>query len=163
MPTPVPELIATTLITRLQAITTAGGYAFDVASVVRVNRDGRGWNPANRTIAVIQASNARSFDGDHAGNPPAIAHLLTFAIVGFVRQEDGASGADQTQENIIDAAMRKSITTPVDWHTFGGRAYNANLGDTERFTSDDGKHTGVTLTLEVMYRVSETDPFTVRA
>jgi hypothetical protein len=162
MSTPVPELIATTLITRLQAITIAGGYAFDVASVVRVNRDGTGWAPANHTIAVIQASNARDPEGDHEGNPPAIAHLLTFAIVGFVRQSDRATAADQTQENIIDAAMRKAITTPVDWHTFGGRSYNANLGDTERFTSDDGKHTGATLTLEVMYRVSETSPFTVR-
>lgn len=160
--TPIPELIATTLISRLEAIMVSNGYAFTVAGVDRVNRDATEWTPKNNTIVVLQDSEERVEELDCFGNPPAIAYQLTFAVKGFVRQSDRVTTADQARENEMAATIKKAIASSATWYHFGGSAINAQFGATERFEASDS-HAGVVVFVDVFYRVSETDPYQVRA
>lgn len=162
MSTPIPELIALELVSRLEAITTGNGYPFTVPSVDRVGRDGRGWSPKNLAIAVTQPADMRNREHDHEGNPPAEGHDLAFSIHCFVRQSDDTTTPDQTTENALVAAVKKAVAGTSDWYTFGGNAFNAQWGTVSPFLSDEGKHAGATLPLLVMYRISEIDPYTPR-
>lgn len=162
MPTPVPESIATTLVTRLNAITIANGYAFTAASVDRVNRDATEWTPKNNSIVVIQGDSQRETVLDCPGNPPANGWRLPFAVAGFVRQSDRVTTADQSKENEIAAAIIKAVASVSNWHTFGGYAVNAEIGAVTRLPASESM-AGVRVQFDVHYRVSEDDPFEVRA
>lgn len=163
MSTAVPELIALELVSRLETITTGNGYAFNVSSVERVSRDAREWTPRNLGIAVTQPIDTRNPALDHEGNPPALAFNLQFNIHCFVRQSDDSSTPDQTTENALVASVQKAVASTSDWQTFDGNAFNADWGQRQNFVPSEGKHAGATLPLIVQYRVSETDPFEVRA
>lgn len=163
MPTPVPELIALELISRLEDITVANGFSFNVAGVDRVNRDSSEWTPKNNSIVVVQSLEARDSESDHPGNPAAIAYQLTFNIKGFVRQSDRATTADQSKENDMLAAVRLAVAGTTTWHQFDGNSYDADWGEVTRFESESGSHAGLNIELIVRYRVSEINPYTVRA
>lgn len=160
MPTAIPELIAQELIARLQTITTANGFAFDVADVSRVNRDATDWTPKHHSIVVVQAEEIRKPEHDYPGNPAAIAYTLPFELHGFVRQSDRAATSDQQKVNEVQAAIKKAVAGTSDWHTFDDNSYLADWGPTSNYNSTE--HGGTTLNLEVHYRISDTDPFTVR-
>ena len=163
MPTALPEQIAQTLITRLEAITTGNGYAFTVRSVDRVSRDAREWTPRNLCIGVAQAAEVRNPAMDHEGNPAAIGYQLAFNIHAFVRQSDDATTQDATTENAMVAAIKQAVAGTTDWHNFGGLSVDADWGSCQPFISGQGDHAGATLPLFVFYRISETDPFETRA
>lgn len=159
----IPEAIAEELISRLEAVTLANGYSFNVASVERVNRDGHDWTPKNNTLVVVQREQQRNEAHDYPGNPPAIAYELPFAIHCFVVQSDFSGLSDAMLVNRMAANVQKAIAEgSTSWHTFGGNAYNAMFGTITPFVSDQGDHAGCTIELTVQYRVSELDPFTVR-
>jgi hypothetical protein len=163
MPTAVPELIAIELKSRLEAITVANGYEITAQAVYRVNRDATGWTPRDKTLVISQQGAERDEEADHEGNPPAIGFVLPFLITGFVRQSDRATAPDQSRVNQMEASIRKAITSEANWHTFDGNAYNAQLGGASNISEDEGRFAGVAVELQVFYRVSETDPYTVRA
>lgn len=160
MPTAVPELIAQELVTRLQTITTGNGFDFNVADVTRVNRDATDWTPKHRSLVVVQGDEERNPAHDYPGNPAAIAYILPFEIHGFIRQADREATPDQQSVNALQAAIKKAVASTSSWHTFDDNAYNADWGTTINFRSTT--HAGTTLTVDVQYRISETDPFTVR-
>lgn len=162
MSTPIPELIATELITRLQTITTGNGFSFSVTSVDRVSRDAKGWTPRNLAIGVTSPIETRNQIQDHEGNPAAIAYRLQFNLHLFVRQSETATDPDQKTENTFVASVKKAVAGTSDWHTFGGNAFDADWGTRQTFLSSEGANAGATLSLLVDYRVSETDPFTAR-
>lgn len=162
MPTAVPELIALELIDRLEDITIANGYDFTVPSVDRVNRDGTDWTPKSNTIVVVQTAHERNPELDYAGNPPGVAYILTFTIQGFIRQSDRSATADAALENRMEANIKKAVAGTASWYTFDGNAFNADWGPTTRFDPTQGAHAGISIELQVQYRVSEIDPFSVR-
>ena len=137
----------------------------EFANVYRVNRDATDWRPANETVVVKQGSCTRLTESDMPGNPPAIAYELTFALVGFVRQADRTTSADDIEINTIAANIKKAVVAGLTntWHTFGGICFDAGFGATEPFVTDNGAHTGAVVEVICRYRVSETDPFAVRA
>ena len=163
MPTAVPELIALELKSRLEAITIANGFEITAQAVYRVNRDATAWTPRDKSIVITQQASERDEDADHEGNPPAIGFILPFVVTGFVRQSDRATAPDQAKVNQIEASIRKAITSGANWHSFDGNAYNAQLGGASNISEDEGRFAGVAVELQVFYRVSETDPYTVRA
>lgn len=163
MPTAVQEVIAQELISRLEQITTANGYGLTVPSVDRVNRDANDWLPKNNSVIVVQGTDEPDQENDHPGNPPANAYQLTFQIKGCVRQSDESSTADQAQENLLAASIKKAVCNSSTWHQFDSQSYNAVWGPTERFSLNEGAYAGTSLTLVVMYRVSETNPFVARS
>lgn len=162
MPTAVPERIATEIIERLEAITVANGYSFDVESVTRVPRDSVDWAPFNLAIVLKQGDQTRNEAHDYPGNPPAIAYELPFNIRMFVLQDDKGQAADETAINDAEATVVKAICDATNWWIFDDCSYDAFWGGTTYFRSDQGDHTGFTKELIVRYRVAETDPYVVR-
>jgi hypothetical protein len=161
---PVPELIAEEIVHRLQAITFEGGYAFDVSEVVRPNRRGDVVQYKHLSIIVDQGNAERNEDGDHPGNPPALSYRLAFDLKCIVRDSRTEQDSRTINESEMAAAVVKAITDAGSmWYTLGGNAINAEFGDMVPFNSGEGELNGITVPLIVTYRVSETDPYEVRA
>jgi hypothetical protein len=165
MADPILQSIADTVITRLENITVANGYEFTAADVSMVSRDTNDWQPGPRKILVDQKEEVENEESSYPGNPPRIAWNVQFDIWGFAANLDHPAGeigiaGDSTTENQMIAAIKKAIVNndAASWMTFGSNAINA------RFTSsrpnDSQGHDGVLVTLDVLYRIKETDPYT---
>ena len=159
----VQETIAALIVARLESMTTANSYNFDVESVNRVNRDGSQWTPRHYSVTVALQSDVRFPDYDHEGNPPAIGYQATWAIVGYVRQTDRETTTQMTLLNNFIASIRQALAVDSTWHNWGGNAIDSDFGDASIEEYSDGEHVTVNVPLEVFYRVSETDPFTSRS
>ena len=158
MPTSVQEQIVAIVKTRLESITIANGYSFDVASVDRVNRLGEDFTPRHLSLVVVAPDEERNTEHDRPGNPPVTAYRLPIAIHAFIRLSDKTAAIEDTTVNDVAANVKKAITSAADWYTFGGNSYLADWGTFEKFESTD--HMGFTLQIIPLYRVSELDPFT---
>lgn len=164
MSTAIPELITAEVVTRLEQITTANGYFANIVSVDRVPLHVEDWTPKNLSIAVVQTDDRENLAESHHGNPPAMARDLTLEIKCIVRPSSRATTTYETTMNAMAAAVRKAITTPAaTWYQMDGNAINTTIGDNTPFPIAAGGHAGVSITLTITYRISETDPFTVRA
>lgn len=161
MTTAATERIALELVSRLEDITTGNGYSLSVSDVERVNRDGTDWTPKHLAAAVVQQEEERNEEHDYPGNPPASAYELKFLIHGYVRLPDRSASKEDAIANDFKAAIQKGIASVTDWHQFDSVSYDAEFGTSTIWQSTD--HKGTTVELTVRYRVSEYDPYTVRA
>ena len=71
--------------------------------------------------------------------------------------------AHATHENVLAAAAVRAITNADQWHTFDDNAVDSAFGSMEPIDSSDGEFDGVSIPLLITYRVSENNPFEVRA
>ncbi len=161
MPTAVTETIALEVVARLQTITTANSYNFDVASVDRPPRNGKQWRPRHRGIVVDQKPSVPNEEQSHEGNPPAMAFDITYEITGFVFLSDESTSTSDSDVSDMEFAIKESLAEDNNWHNWDGNAVNSVWGESSYI--DDGDYQGVTVPLIVTYRVSETAPYTVRA
>jgi len=154
--TTVAESIATVLVARLEGITEADGFEFDVSQVVRVDR--HGVQPTYKHLSiVIDQSKARNQELSYAGNPPAIAWDLTFDLH-LICRDSGDPQAKAINDEMMQAEVVEAVTLSLsDWYTLGGYAVNAEFGDPVAYTGAEGEITGSTLPLVVTYRTSEYD------
>ena len=154
--TTVAESIATVLVTRLEAITEANGYEFDVSQVVRVDR--HGVQPSYKHLSiVIDQTKTRNEELSYPGNPPAIAWDMTFSLH-LICRDSGDPQAKAINDEAMQAAAVKAVTlSQSDWYTLGGYAVNAEFASPEPYAQTDGEITGSTLPLVVTYRTSEYD------
>lgn len=169
MALPIVEKIAAEIVTRLETITTDNGFEFDVESVTRPRRLNRDFTPRNLSIVVTLPREESAEESDYPGNPPASAWNAIFEIYGYVRESDDATTSPAITEHQLGAAIRKAITEDSQWHTLGDNAINARFTALE-YISQGGslpftavEFNGVMVTLEVLYRVSELDPYALRA
>lgn len=162
MSKPVDEQIAEEIVSRLSAVVVTVDAQTLLAEVYRVNRDASDWTPENNSIVVKQTTATRFPEMDCPGNPPAVAYQLEFALVSFTRQPDREENADEAAINMFAALVRKAITNGSDWYTFGGLAFDAEVGEIVPFITENGAHAGAVQQLMVRFKVSELDPFVVR-
>lgn len=163
MTDPIPERIAAVIVTRLEAITVTNGYAFNVAGVIRPDRQARSYTPKNNLLLLEQGDSVPAPELDIPGNPPAIAEILTFQIYGINRVGDRAATARSVGDNTLEACIKKAIVAGTTaWYHFTSLALNAAFGVTQPFASQSGDHAGIMVPLIVTYRYSELDPYTVR-
>ena len=172
--TPYPELQALELIRRLRNITVANDYQFNIAQVERVNRDGSAFEYRHLSIRVDDAGQERVPELDCAGNPPAICWSQNFELKCFCRNSNSPEQPDyETDEAVavnvstLVAAVYQAITAeatdPSMWQTMGGNAFNTEFGPLENMDADDGEYHGKTVNVTCFYRVSENNPFELRA
>lgn len=167
MSLPVVERIARVLISRIESVTLDNGYNQDVGEVIRPKRDDDG-TPDSYKVVVNQLD--RTEEQRLSGNPVAIEYKQPFQLLLYVRPSDHEDIEIDALINLFESDVMKAITDPyVDWHNFadeeGATAVNAEFDAEEpsrRFEANDGTHEGVTLLLNVYYRVPENDPYTVR-
>lgn len=147
---------------RCQLITVGNGYSADVAQVVLKKRY-PDYQPLPRTITVVAETEQRDPDSDCEGNPPAIAYLLPVRVscIPIPSRDD----RNHWTENATDFAneAKKAIASVTDWHQFGGNSINADFGPIELIEPDGEGPGAAQFVIEILYRVSETDPDTVRA
>lgn len=155
MPTPIIELIADELVTRL-------GNTTNVVEVVRPKKR-EPYTPKNWQIVVIQETAEDLPDLNHPGNPPATAWMQTFkCCLHVVPSESDTTAVDQLINTFVSDAI-VAISTSGDsnpWHTFGGYAIDAVVNPPEPINDEDSE--GAILNVDVTYRTSENDPYTLR-
>jgi hypothetical protein len=164
---PVIERIALEIVERLERISLANGFTFDVKKVVRNDRLGTANTPEHLMMEVVQGVSQYNADLSHPGNPPAIAWDTTFNIHCYVRESQRLETDVATTSNEMVAAVIKAITTPATspstWYMMGDSAVIAEFESSEPFSPGDGSHAGATIPLSVTHRQSENDPYEVRA
>lgn len=161
MSNPVAESIALELKSRIEAVTTANGYFYEVVEVYRPARRPQ-WSPRGGMIVLLQGDAQYNDDLSPQSNPPGIAWDQEFTLLGFI-------AADDTDETPVDALVNqavadliKGITIPAaSWWTFDDNAVAASFTGVERVVPD-GPLEAFTLNLTVTYRTDETNPYTVR-
>jgi len=160
---PVVEQIAQAIVARIGGVTKAAGYSLDIGSVRRPTQRWQLEHFDHLDAIIVQDDRSRLAESDLQGNPPAIAWVQPFDIMLIVRQGDTDSTPIDQLINQFEADVAKCITTPnATWHSWGGLAINSELSDPASFTNDDGSIEGVAMRLNVHYRHSEFDPYTVR-
>ena len=153
MPTPIVENIATEILARLQTI--AG------ATVERPNKKR---TSAEDGLILLQQEDAE-VEQIIPGNPAIIEWRQQFTITRFFNPSDKVTTPIDTLVNAgrseIEYAITNPSVSPALWHRFGGNAVNADWGNVDRGMTLKAMDV-IALHLDVIYRVSENDPYTAR-
>jgi hypothetical protein len=121
------------------------------------------YSPQNGLIVLTRGEVARVAELDCPGNPPAIAYQQTFLIRVHIAPSERDTTPVEAYEDIVESEIHKAIVTDAaTWHTFGDLALNADFGAQQTVVSDGG-YDGIAVPLMVTYRISEGDPYQVRA
>lgn len=162
MATSIAEQIAVVVATRLGLIKTSNGYENTTSGVKRPSRI-HDDSPKDYQIVLTQGDIEPDPELSHPGNPPATAWKLPFTIAGIIRQSDTDLTASDTLKNQFWGDIVKALTDATAWHNWGGLAINSTIGPVEDAQQGDGSANGFQLTLNVVFRTDENDPFTARA
>lgn len=170
MSIPVLERIAVKVAERIARITPEY-YESELDSDLPVQRPNRvdGIKFRHNSIAILQGDPESNADYAHEGNPPAIAWTQPFQIYCLVIPSDTVTTPIDSLANLLVADVQRSLCAnsvgvrSVDWHNWDGLAVNSNIGPTAEFLRNDGSYAGRVFTLNVIYRVDETNPYNARA
>lgn len=158
---PIVTKISDEIVARLETLITEQNDAFTFREVVRPTKLAT-YTPEHGLIVLTRGDVARVTDLDCPGNPPAIAYQQTFLIRVHIAPSEKDATPIEMYEDVAEAAIIKAIRTSGTWHQFAGNAINADFGPQQTSTSDGG-YDGIAVPLIVTYRVSEGDPYQVRA
>lgn len=158
---PISTLIANELFERLTALVTSGAGAYFFCDVVRPTKLAT-YTPQHGKIVLTRGDQSRVPELDCPGNPPAIAWQQTFDIRVHIAPSERDETPVELFEDLAQAEIIKAVRNSDTWHTFDGNAINAEFEAMVTVTSDGG-YSGVSIPVNVVYRVAENDPYTVRA
>ena len=157
---PVLTLISNELLERLQALITSSAAAYLFSDVVRPAKLAT-YTPKHGLIVLTRGEQSRVPEMDCPGNPPAIAWQQTFVIRVHVAPSEKDETPLELFEDLAQAEIITAIRNSDTWHTFNGNAIDAQFEPMVPTTSDGG-YDGVAVPVNVVYRVAEDDPYTVR-
>ena len=160
--TPVVSRISDEIFARLQALVSGSAGAYSFANVVRPTKLAT-YTPQHGLIVLTRGEVSRVTELDCPGNPPAVAFQQTFSIRVHIAPSEKDTTPVEVYEDVMEAEIYKAIVNDAaTWHTFGDLAINADLGAQQTVVSDGG-YDGIAVPLAVTFRVTEGDPYTVRA
>ena len=160
--TPVVSRISDEIFARLQALVSGSAGAYSFANVVRPTKLAT-YTPQHGLIVLTRGEVSRVTELDCPGNPPAVAFQQTFSIRVHIAPSEKDTTPVEFYEDVMEAEIHKAIVNDAaTWHTFGDLAINADLGAQQTVVSD-GSYDGIAVPLAVTFRVTEGDPYTVRA
>ena len=159
---PVVSRISDEIFARLQVLVSGSAGAYSFADVVRPTKIAT-YTPQHGLIVLTRGQVARVQELDCPGNPPAVGMQQTFLIRVHIAPSEKDATPVEVYEDVMESEIHKAIVDdPATWHTFGELAINADLGAQQTVVSDGG-YDGMAIPLTVTYRVTEGDPYTVRA
>jgi hypothetical protein len=158
---PVVSLISDEIFARLQTLASGSSGPYSFVKVVRPTKLAT-YTPQHGLIVLTRGEVVRVNELDCPGNPPSIAYQQTFLIRIHIAPSEKDTTPVERYEDIMEAEIHKAIRNGDTWHNFGGYAINADFGPQQIATSDGG-YDGIAVPLLVTYRVTEGDPYTVRA
>lgn len=153
MSTVVIEQIAQKIATRLAGVSGA--------TVVRPKRIGSDPGIGNKYIWLIQGDAFKNEDASAEGNPKLQAWDQAFHLDVFMRETDADTLPMDQRINTFIGQIITKLTEPSLWETWEGLAIETNFTDVQPFPPIDGTHSGAELTMNVLYRHRENDPYTV--
>ena len=160
--TPVVSRISDEIFARLQALVSGSAGAYSFANVVRPTKLAT-YTPQHGLIVLTRGEVSRVTELDCPGNPPAVAFQQTFSIRVHIAPSEKDTTPVEIYEDVMEAEIHKAIVNDAaTWHTFGDLAINADIGAQQTVVSD-GSYDGIAVPLAVTFRVTEGDPYTVRA
>ncbi len=160
--TPVVSRISDEIFARLQALVSGSAGAYSFANVVRPTKLAT-YTPQHGLIVLTRGEVSRVTELDCPGNPPAVAFQQTFSIRVHIAPSEKDTTPVEVYEDVMEAEIHKAIVNDAaTWHTFGNLAINADLGAQQTVVSDGG-YDGIAVPLAVTFRITEGDPYTVRA
>jgi hypothetical protein len=160
--TPVVSRISDEIFARLQALVSGSAGAYSFANVVRPTKLAT-YTPQHGLIVLTRGEVSRVTELDCPGNPPAVAFQQTFSIRVHIAPSEKDTTPVEVYEDVMEAEIHKAIVNDAaTWHTFGDLAINADLGAQQTVVSD-GSYDGIAVPLAVTFRITEGDPYTVRA
>jgi hypothetical protein len=160
--TPVVSRISDEIFARLQALVSGSAGAYSFANVVRPTKLAT-YTPQHGLIVLTRGEVSRVTELDCPGNPPAVAFQQTFSIRVHIAPSEKDTTPVEVYEDVMEAEIHKAIVNDAaTWHTFGDLAINADIGAQQTVVSDGG-YDGIAVPLAVTFRVTEGDPYTVRA
>jgi len=160
--TPVVSRISDEIFARLQTLVSGAAGAYEFVNVVRPTKLAT-YTPQHGLIVLTRGEVVRVPEIDCPGNPPAIGWRQTFLIRVHIAPSERDTQPVEVYEDIMEAEIHRAIVTDAStWHTFGDLAIVADLEPRQTVTSD-GSYDGIAIPLSVTYRVTEGDPYTVRA
>jgi len=151
---PVDEAIIEKVIESLEEI--------DDITVIRQTKSIEEWTPEDLQIVVVKGGPTRVTDLDCPGNPPALAWQLEVKLRLHVIPSEHDDTATEEYSSVFVAEVLKEITSTAGWYHWSGLAIDSQIGDIEPISSDGGFDCTV-LPLLITYRVSENNPYEVRA
>lgn len=153
MAEPIAEQIVQVVKTRLTTFTTKTFRSLRVG----------GWRPKDGTLVISQGDIIPNDLHSRPGNPPATAWDMPVIVACVLKPSDKDTTAIGTYKNRFWAEIVKAVATGDNWHNFGGLAIDTHISDIEDHLDDDGAFAGIQVVVNVLFRTSENDPFTVRA
>jgi hypothetical protein len=160
--TPVVSRISDEIFARLQALVSGSAGAYSFVDVVRPTKLAT-YTPQHGLIVLTRGEVSRVTELDCPGNPPAVAFQQTFSIRVHIAPSEKDTTPVEVYEDVMEAEIHKAIVNDsATWHTFGDLAINADLGAQQTVVSD-GSYDGIAVPLTVTFRITEGDPYTVRA
>ena len=162
---PVNERIIKEVVERLQLLT-AGYSDYFRSPYVKREVFHNTETPKPYGIIVTQGSDERVAELDCPGNPPALAYRMPINIRCRIMPSETDSTPVDEYINVIAAEVQRVVCdqTELDfrWHTFEDLAIDAEWATVEMI-SGEGGFEGINVPLLVTYRVTEGNPFEVRA
>jgi len=160
--TPVVSRISDEIFARLQALVSGSAGAYSFVDVVRPTKLAT-YTPQHGLIVLTRGEVSRVTELDCPGNPPAVAFQQTFSIRVHIAPSEKDTTPVEVYEDVMEAEIHRAIVNDAaTWHTFGDLAINADLGSQQTVVSD-GSYDGIAVPLAVTFRITEGDPYTVRA
>lgn len=158
---PVVSRISDEIFRRLETLGDLQNSVMQFESIERPTRLAT-YTPKHGTVVLTRGEVARVPDLDCPGNPPSLAYKQTFLIRVHIAPSERDETPIELYEDVAEAEVIRAIKSDPLWHQFDGNAINAEFSAVV-LQSDDGGYAGIAVPVDVTYRVTEGDPFEVRA
>lgn len=158
---PADDQITRAIATQLATLTTANGYAIELAEVVRPVR--RSQFTPSHLLAVLQLDTYEQGDPETDSLGIKTHRTGAWIIDVFVEPgDDDATPYDQLR-SIVIAEVERCLVEAMNENTraFGGLGYHAELRAPQLLDAPDGGSAGVRINLAVSYRYVDSDPYTI--
>lgn len=155
---PIKEQIVQAIVAAIKVISISNGYECDVSEVTRPRRTGELFVPKHLGVSVVQDPEQREPGKDAlAGAVTGIAWRLSIACDCVVTLSESSTTPMDQLLNMIESDVRKALM--VD-DTFGGLVMESELGPNAYPEAGKGIE-GVTVWIDVLYRVANNDPYQI--
>jgi hypothetical protein len=159
--TPIVEQIVEKVRARLATITTGNGYETTAAGVTRPKLIDDG-NPRDYDIYVTQGDMTVVPELSCTGNPPATAYRQQVVIAGILRPSERDTTPLDKLKNVFASDCIKAMTTGATWWDWDGLAIDTAIDSVTNETEDDGSGGSMKLTINILFRTDDNDPYSLR-
>ena len=162
MAEPIIEQIVQEIVDRVNEVTTANGFQYDLDAARPTRHEivsielGEYVAPKDGVVLVVQDNPELAEGGELSGSPARLDWILPVNLVAFCIESDRATTPIDRRLNRIRSDLEKKMREDP---TRGGLAYDTRIQAPRQFPQS-AQQTGIVVIIDVYYRTSEDDPYT---